>query len=402
MPRMVNRFFLLALAGISFLSSCVSDRVDIETRFYSAEEYETLRASLKLPEAVDDYSLSGALGNSFIMNHEGLPGSATNMQATLGRVLFYDTQLSKNNSVSCASCHKQELAFSDDRPLSMGFEGRFTKRNSIPLAASANFVASYEGGNSNMIFSDHTGAFAPLNLGFLWDERAATIHEQSAMAIEDPVEMGMNLEDLAVKLSIKPHYRILFKKAFGEERITPSNITMALQVFLNSLSSVNSKFDQGLSRQGNPTLPFQAFSPQENIGKAIYMTNCSNCHGQDMTNPVMRIANNGLDQQYTDQGVGEVTQKSADMGLFKVPFLRNIALTAPYMHDGRFNTLEEVVEHYSSGIQDHPNLHSFLKSGDQPRRFNFSAQQKAALVAFLQTLTDDSTIMHSRFSDPFK
>jgi cytochrome c peroxidase len=205
-----------------------------------------------------------------------------------------------------------------------------------------------------------------------------------------------------VKLSTKPHYRILFKKAFGQDQINPSDITMAIQEFLNSFVSVNSKFDQGLRQAGVTDINFPNYSPMENMGKTLFMLNCAGCHGRDMTNPAMRTANNGLDLQYADQGVGEVTQKSTDMGLFKVPFLRNIALTGPYMHDGRFNTLEEVVEHYSTGIKAHPNLHFSLRNGTQAKRFNFTAQQKAALVAFLETLTDDSEIKHSRFSNPFK
>lgn len=392
---MQNRLSLIALFGLLYLTSCVSDQVDVETRYYSAEEYEALQATLNLPEEVDDYSQGLQSNNALTVNNNGLPLTLSNMKATLGRVLFYDTQLSRNNTVSCASCHKQELAFSDDKAFSVGFEGGLTHRNSIPLAASANFVTSYEGGNS-------FAAFPGSNLGFLWDERAATIHEQSAMAIEDPVEMGMNLDELAVKLSGKPHYRILFKKAFGDDQITPDNITLALQEFLNAFASVNSKFDKGLQQHGDPIASFQQFSPIENMGKALFLTHCASCHGRDMTNPAMRTANNGLDVQSADPGVGGVTQQAADMGVFKVPFLRNIALTAPYMHDGRFETLEQVVEHYSNGIQGHPNLHPFLKNGSQPRRFNFTTQQKAALVAFLETLTDDSQIRQTRFSNPFK
>ncbi len=387
---MKTRTLLLVSVGLFLLSSCFHDRVDVDIRYYTEEEYNTLSATLNLPKNVDEYN--------FNFSNGAIAPLLSNSKATLGRVLFYDKKLSHNNTVSCASCHKQELAFSDDKARSIGFEGGLTKRNSIPLAASANFVTSYNSGNSFV----GNG----LNLGFLWDERAKTIHEQSALAIADPIEMGMNLQDLPGKLSQDNHYRILFRKAFGDEQISASRITDALQEFLNAFVSVNSKFDEGLKRHFfTSEAQFFNFTPLENMGKSLFLIHCSNCHGRDMTNPAMRIANNGLELDYADKGVGGVTNRANEMGVFKVPFLRNIALTAPYMHDGRFATLEEVVEHYNSGVQMHPNLHPFLKhplQPSQPKRLNLSSQEKAALVAFLRTLTDESFVKQARFSDPFK
>lgn len=384
---------LLSFLALGLLATaCIPDRADVQVQYYTPDELRTLQARLNLPAQVDEYSFN------FI--------EISNAKATLGRVLFYDKQLSRNNSVSCASCHKQDAAFSDTRAKSVGFNGQETKRNSIPLAASANFVTSYGGGNSFTFVNTNGPAGRPLTLGFLWDERAHSITEQSALAITDPVEMGMSMADLALKLSAEPHYRILFRKAYGDERIIPDRITEALQEFLNGIVSVNSKFDRNLQIHGRATdVNFSGFTAVENIGKSLYMTHCSGCHGRDMSAPVMRVANNGLDVVSEDKGVGGITNKASDMGLFKVPFLRNIALTAPYMHDGRFNTLEEVIEHYNSGIQMHPNLHQLLRNPmqpDTPKRLNLSATDKAALIAFLHTLTDDSTIRHSRFSDPFK
>ncbi len=383
--------FFLALGFL--LTACIPDRADVQAQYYTPDELRTLQARLKLPAQVDEYSFD------FI--------KVSNAKATLGRVLFYDKQLSHNNSVSCASCHKQDAAFSDTRAKSVGFNGQETKRNSIPLAASANFITSYGGGGSLAFTNNpHSPPGRPLTLGFLWDERARSIQEQSILAITDPLEMGMAIADLSVKLSREPHYSILFRKAYGDERITPERITEALQEFLHGIVSVNSKFDRNLQMHGrSPDVDFSGFSSLENSGKAIYMLHCSHCHGIDMTTPVMRVANNGLDLVSEDKGVGGITNKASDMGLFKVPFLRNVALTAPYMHDGRFNTLEEVVEHYNSGVKMHPNLHPLLHDPAQPntpKRLHLNTTDKAALVAFLHTLTDDSTIRHSRFSDPFK
>lgn len=381
---------LSLFAALAFsVSGCFQDRIDIELLYYSDSEYNALKALLDLPKEPDNYNFiaPGRVPSPFV----------SNSKATLGRVLFYDKKLSRNNSVSCASCHKQELAFSDDKPFSTGFDGQQTKRNSLALAATANFVISYNSGNS--FVGNGT------QIGFLWDERTQTIHEQSTLAITDPVEMGMHMNDLTAKLQEEEYYRILFNKAYGDAKITPTRITEALQEFLNSFFSVDSRFDEGIRRHSTPLADFSNFNAVENLGKSLFMIHCSTCHGQDMTNAVMRVANNGLDLHYTDQGVGGITNKPGDMGLFKVPFLRNIQQTGPYMHDGRFATLEEVVEHYNSGIRMHPNLHPSLKNPlypDQPKRLNLSDQEKAALVAFLHTLTDETFLEQKRFSDPFR
>lgn len=368
---------LILLSSLFLLSSCIHDRVDVEVKYYTDEEYELLKTVLNLPSNLHEYN--------FTMPTGGFVPGISNSKATLGRVLFYDKKLSRTNSVSCASCHKQELAFSDDKARSVGFNGAETKRNSLALASVANFETSYNGGNSFVGFN--------MRLGFLWDERAQSIHELSQIAITDPVEMGMNMAELASKLSQDEYYHILFRKAYGDPQISPNRITEAIQEFVNSFVSVDSKFDRG------------TFTALESLGRSLFMVNCATCHSTDMTNAVMSVANNGLELNYADKGVGGITNKPGDMDIFKVPFLRNIALTAPYMHDGRFATLEDVVEHYNSGVQMHPNLHNFLKhphNPNQPKRLNLSSQEKAALVAFLRTLTDETFIAEVKFSDPFK
>jgi len=373
------------------LPSCLEDNVETQIMHYSPDEYATLQQTLNLPEERYDYTVSVSLGNNF--------GGTTlipinSAKATLGRVLFYDNKLSQNNSVSCASCHQQSAGFADNKAQSEGFNGQLTKRNSLALASVANFESSY-GGGGTVNFNQ--------NAGFLWDERARSIVEQSQIAIEDNIEMGMTMDALADKLTQENYYRILFQKAYGSSEVTPDRITESLQEFLNAFVSNNSKFDRGLEAHFAPEVQFTNFTQQENLGKNLFVIHCSNCHDSRMAGVLVATANNGLDVTYTDQGRGAITNNVSDNGVFKVPMLRNVALTAPYMHDGRFATLEEVVEHYNSGIQEHPNLHFALRDFQTlaPKRLNLSDSEKQALVAFLRTLTDTQFAEDVRFSNPF-
>lgn len=382
--------FGLSLLALLLVSGClIEDQVDHQVKQYSDAEYAILTQELNLPAQYDDYSIQ-------LAEHMKVFGANTPQisqpKATLGRVLFYDKKLSKNRKVSCASCHHQELAFSDDKALSVGFNGELTKRNSLALAAVANFESSYDQSTSD--------ASEPVL--FFWDERAHSIAEQSELTLQDPVEMGMDLRELADRLQAVNYYPILFKKAYNSDVVTPERITEALQEFCNTFVSVSSRFDHQMDRVmvhgQQPT-----WNELERRGEALYQENCGSCHSHNMTTPTMAVANNGLDVVSVDKGVGEHTGSPAQYGVFKVPFLRNIALTAPYMHDGRFATLAEVIDHYSEGIQAHPNLSIQLREHDgTPRRMNFSAEDKAALIAFLESLTDERLITDPKFSDPFK
>lgn len=379
---------LLTLMAVAF-SSCLRDEVEVTRVDFTPDEYAIVSQAVKnLPIGFDDY----AVRLPKHMRDMGMVEPEINAaKATLGRVLFYDNKLSKNNSVNCSSCHHQELAFSDNKARSVGFDGQLTPRNSIPLGAAPNFESSYGGGSF----------FGP-SVGFFWDERASSIHQQTLLTLADDIEMGMDLNQLGSKLSGEAHYKVLFKKAFGNELITADRVAEAIQEFLNSFVSADSRFDEGMKRNhGNAGSDFTHFNAVENLGKRLFVENCATCHGQDMANLPITTANNGLALNYTDQGVGALTNQPSKNGVFKVPFLRNVALTAPYMHDGRFATLQQVVEHYSTGIQAHPNLHFFLLSGSQPRRMNFSTTEKEALITFLHTLTDTKFTTAQRFSDPF-
>jgi cytochrome c peroxidase len=312
----------------------------------------------------------------------------TDWGATLGRVLFYDKTLSKNNSISCASCHNQANGFSDTARLSKGFAGGFTGRNSMSL-----IMAKYYP-----------------NGRFFWDQRAATLEQQVLTPIQDLVEMGVTLDTLVKRVQTQPYYASLFTKAFGSATINSDLISKALSQFVRSIVSYQSKYDAGRSTlppapAPPPNAVFPNFTAEENRGKELFLlpqNGCAACHGSE-TFTAPQEKNNGLDAINTDLGFGAVTNNPADRGLFKVTSLRNVALTAPYMHDGRFKTLEEVIEHYNSGVKNNPNLSPQLRlPNGQPRLLNLSPADKAALVAFLKTLTDNAVSADVKFSNPFK
>lgn len=383
-----SKLFVLSLICAALFSSCLTDSGEITTVVYSPEQLQTLQKTLDINDELIDYSVNLP---AHIANRGADISDINNHKALLGRVLFYDNKLSKNNSVNCSSCHHQDKAFSDDVDFSEGFDGEHTKRNSLALGAVVSFEASYE----------NPGGPRPL---FFWDERAETIAQQSSMTIQDNIEMGMNFSELTQKLSDEDYYDILFQKAYGDSQITEQRITSALQEFINSMVSADSKFDRAVAaNQGNSFGNLSQLTAQENQGKQLYSDNCGGCHGHDLVTLSRSVANNGLDVVYEDKGRYEITNFNSDKGVFKVPVLRNIELTAPYMHDGRFATLEEVVEHYSENIQAHLNLDFTLRDfSDNPRNMNFNDDEKAALVAFLKTLTDYNFIAETKFADPFK
>lgn len=380
---------LLAVA-IFALSSCVKDQVDEEVRNYTDEEFATLTKSLNLPVETFEYRLDlpDVLGGTSVVSDKH--------QATLGRVLFYDKRLSVNNEIACAGCHKPELAFADDKALSEGFDGELTARNSLTLGAFPSFNAYYGFGGGTRMF---------------WDERAADVVEQSELTLQDPIEMGEDLNALAEELLEEDYYRILFDKAypangnsFFGQLDNKQKILRAIESFVNSIGCFDSRFDHGLiDHAGNMDVNFSNLTAAENAGKQLFNANCANCHnlGSGFATTVIN-ANNGLEMDYSDKGIGEISGRNDDDGVFKVPMLRNIGVTGPYMHDGRFETLEEVVEHYSSGVKNHPNLHQNLrKDNGQAKNLDLTQTEKDNLVAFLNTLTDLSSMTLEKYADPF-
>ncbi|MCB2106177.1 MAG: c-type cytochrome [Rhodobacteraceae bacterium] len=322
-------------------------------------------------------SNNATFGNVSARDNTPANNPVTDAGATLGRVLFYDTRLSANDTVACASCHIQEHGFGDPRQLSLGFEGGETGRHSMGLTN----IRYYERGR------------------MFWDERAATLEDQVLMPIQDSVEMGMTLPALVQKLSATSFYPELFQAAFGSTQITSDRISRALAQFVRSMVSYQSKFDQAFNANGNFN-PNGVLTPLEEQGRQLFFSgnngpNCDSCHETSVM-ALDQPRNNGLDADTSaDQGTGG--------GRFKAPSLRNIAVRAPYMHDGRFATLAEVIEFYNSGVQDHPQLANQLEQNNgQPRRLNLTQQEKDALVAFLNTLTDNVFINDPKFSDPFE
>lgn len=309
----------------------------------------------------------------------------TNEGATLGRVLFYDKIMSLNNSIACASCHKQSSAFSDGMASSEGFGGKFTPRNSMSIV--------------NPFFNNN----------MFWDSRTPTVKQLTLQPVFNHLEMGMeSMDKLIAKIASTSYYPALFKGAYGTEEVNAERISDAMTQFLCSMISANSKFDKG--EEDN----FASFTSIEKHGKDLFFgttAKCSQCHaggnfsapdfpgGEYGTPPnggadKKGTANIGLDKVYRDNGKSD--------GQFRIPSLRNIALTAPYMHDGRFTSLDQVIEHYNSGIQNHPSLDPKLKgSNGMPQRLNLSDYDKMALVAFLKTLTDQQLLTDQKFSDPF-
>ena len=325
-------------------------------------------------------------GGKPVLDQDNTPENnpITNAGATLGRVLFYDANLSANGTIACASCHKAEFGFSDDRVLSRGFEDGETGRHAMSLT-NARFYAPGM---------------------FFWDQRAATLEEQVLMPFQDPIEMGMTLDSLIAAVEAQDYYPLLFEKAFGDCAVTPERISKALAQFVRSLVSYRSPYDIGRAQVELAKDDFPNFTDEENLGKRIFMSTpktgngggCAVCH-QGETMSASAANNNGLDADWEqDTGYGEVTGRPEDMGMFKVPSLRNVAVRARFMHDGRFSTLREVVDHYGDGVQFNPNLGIPLSKD----RLNLSDTDRQALVAFLKTLTDEDMLYDPKFASPFQ
>ena len=285
----------------------------------------------------------------------------TKARVALGKKLFYDPVISRDSSISCASCHKQALAFADDKTLSPGVEGRLGFRNSSPLVNLA-----------YLTFVNKDGGVPKLDL-------------QALVPIEDHAEMDNSILALADHLNTKEDYRAAFIKAYDEEA-SPFTITRALGAFLRTLISGDSPYDR--SRQG-----LQILSPEAVTGMNLFFsdkTNCSTCHsGFNFTDNSFK--NNGLYEQYDDWGRRRVTSLMEDDGKFRVPTLRNIALTAPYMHDGSVSTLADVVNHYNEGGSNHSNKDALIKP------LGLTTEEKGDLIEFLNALTDSTFINNPEF-----
>lgn len=350
-------FILAFLTGLWMLSSSENQKATL-----TPYPFPELVAFPKMPENPDNpVSVEGA---------------------ELGRYLFYDPILSKDKTISCATCHKQENAFSDSpNTFSKGIDGALQKRNTPPLFNLAWYPA------------------------FFWDGRATTLEEQVFFPVRDHAEMNLDWKIAEDRLNKSKFYRKKFYDVFLINTIDSIHIAKAIAQFERTLISNNSKFDRVLRREDKLTsAEFRGFE----IVNDQSMADCLHCHTTDAhaLGTSRKFSNNGLDTAstiygYLDPGKGAISSLSKEYGTFKIPSIRNVAVTAPYMHDGRFKTLREVIDFYSEGL--HPSVNIDPKmTRITTRGVQLSESDKICLEEFLHTLTDSVFLTNPEFSNPFR
>lgn len=341
--------------------SCSNEKVN------NNSEYVATPSPLQIPQLFENTIIPPVIP---IDNPQTVEGIA------LGKKLFFDPILSADHSQACATCHKPQNAFTDPAQFSVGIDGSLGNRNSMPL-----FNMAWNYGEK-----------------FFWDGRVFSLEHQAIEPVINPIEMSNTWDTVVTRLQQHQEYPQLFQEAFGDIPITKELATKAIAQFERTLISANSKFDRHLL--GEATL-----TPQEANGLDIFMDenrgDCFHCHGNP-NNPLWTdniFHNNGLDATFTDKGLGEVTGDPNDDGKFKSPSLRNLAFSAPYMHDGRFNTLDQVINHYSEGLQNSPTIDPLMKKVNVGG-VQLSDQDKADLKAFLLSLSDPSFLNNPAFNNP--
>jgi len=289
----------------------------------------------------------------------------SNAAFQLGRHLFYDPLLSIDNTISCASCHAQNHGFADHNvPKSFGVKGRMGKRNSPAIF--------------NMIW----------NTSFMWDGGINHIEIMPLAPLQDTLEMASNLDTIMRRLKRSEKYQGLFRNAFGEGQLTDQRMLHALAQFMGNLVSGNSRYDKYVMKKGS-------FTANEVKGLNLFRQYCETCHKEPLFTDYS-FASNGLDMFPKDSGRMRITQLESDRGKFKVPTLRNIAETYPYMHDGRFDNLNEVLNHYSGGVHQSANTDSRVIG------IQLTEDEKSDIISFLKTLSDYTFLSNPAFSPPAK
>ncbi|MGB1268838.1 MAG: cytochrome-c peroxidase [Flavobacteriaceae bacterium] len=350
--------FWFVLGVVVLMISCTKEEV--------SETYVPTPLALNVPQLFEERILAPVIPFDNPQTVEGV---------ALGKKLFFDTILSADNTQSCASCHAPANAFTDSDQFSIGIDGLSGNRNSMPLF---NLAFNYDE-------------------KFFWDGHVFSLEHQALLPVENPIEMHNTWDDVVDDLQSDEEYPDLFSKAFGTSVVSKDLVTKAIAQFERTLISGNSKFDKYLL--GTATL-----TSEELNGFNIFMDesrgDCFHCHGSN-NNPLWtdnKFHNNGLDATFTDLGLGEVSGDPADNGKFKSPSLRNLTFTAPYMHDGRFNTLDEVINHYSEGLQNSATIDPLMKKVNEGG-VQLSVQEKAELKAFLLTLSDYEFINNPDFQN---
>lgn len=328
------------------------------------EIYTPIPYSLEIPILFADKLIAPIIPADNPLTQEGV---------ALGKKLFFDTILSGDETQSCASCHDPKKSFTDQQQFSNGVNDNLGTRNAMPLF------------NLAWNFDER----------FAWDGKEFSLEKQALEPVSNPIEMHGNWENITKILQNNLEYKDLFLRAFGTSIIDSTLVTKAIAQFERTLISGNSKFDKYLRGEINLT-------PEEQNGFDVFMDeskgDCFHCHGSD-NNPIWsdnKFHNNGLDNVFVDLGLGKITGDPKDNGKFKSPSIRNLAFTAPYMHDGRFATLEEVINHYSEGLKRSPTIDPLMKKVDEGG-VHLSTQDKSNLKAFLQTLSDYDFINNPTF-----
>lgn len=336
---------------------------------------------------------------SYITKNNSQGNAITDKGATLGRVLFYDKNLSSNNTISCASCHKQEFAFSDTNVASTGVNGT-TGRHSMRLI--------------NVKFATETK--------FFWDERALNLETQTTMPIKDHGEMGfsgengdLSFNDLITRLNGIGYYKELFKFVYGTEEITEAKIQNALAQFIRSIQSFDSKYDIGRALAANDGQPFSNFTAQENQGKNLFLTpptfdsnsirtsgglGCAGCH---------RAPEFDIDPNSLSNGIGGSINGGPDVTNTRAPSLRNLVqtnetLNGPMMHTGVITSLQAAIGHYgnlTTSAQNNSNLDPRLKPNGLGQQLNLNATEVNAVIAFLKTLSGSDVYTNEKWANPF-
>ena len=351
----MSRFIPFILLLVALVSGC--NQPD------DNDPYVTTPYELQIPQGLPPMDMFIPADNP--MTVEGV---------ALGRKLFYDPILSGDNSQACADCHKQELGFGDPRQFSVGIDGSVGTRQSMALV--------------NLGWNQ---------FGFFWDGREATLEDQALKPITNPIEMNATWPEVEAKLNADEEYKLLFKQAYNVDVIDSLTVAKAIAQFERTLISGNSKFDKWYNQQSIQ------LSESETRGFILYNgegADCFHCHGLGGLITDNRFHNNGLDTDFSaDEGRYLVTGNDGDKGKFRTPTLRNIFMTAPYMHDGRFQTLEQVVDHYSHHILPSATIDPLMElvgnGGAQ-----LTQQDKDDLIAFLRTFTDEGFLANPEFSDP--
>ncbi|MFM6953643.1 MAG: cytochrome-c peroxidase, partial [Sphingobacteriaceae bacterium] len=338
---------------------------------------------------------------NYILKDNTAGNTITNAKATLGRVLFYDKSLSINNSVACASCHKQQFAFGDTALVSSGVVGGVTGRHSMRLI------------NSRFAIENK----------FFWDERASTLEQQTTQPIQDHNEMGFSgqtgrgtLATLLSKLQAIGYYNELFKFVYGDITVTEARLQECLAQFIRSIQSFDSKYDAGRAQVNNDNQPFPNFSTLENTGKTLFLTpptfdlqgnrisgglGCNGCHNAPEFDIDPNTRNNGI--------IGIVNATGIDINNTRAPSLRDLVNTAgmvnsPMMHTGALKTLQNVIGHYGNITiaPGNTNLDARLRPNGIGQKLQLTANDVDAVVAFLKTLAGSSVYTDVKWGNPFK